>query len=213
MQCPLCEAVLNDSFETARKPHGLFWRCDQCDLVSKDPRVWVSQNEERRIYDLHQNGDDGHRLFLAPVVEAVARRLSKTARGLDWGSGPVAVLAQMLNEKGYSTATYDPVFEPREVSGVYDFVTLTEVIEHFKTPSGDLERIRGHLKPGGFLFVLTACHPGGSPKDVKDFFEKWGYRGDPTHVSFFSAKTFRSLEKFGWAIDELNERLIILRKI
>lgn len=213
MRCPLCDANLHGtSFETARRPRQTFWRCGSCDLVTKDPGDHVSPEEERRIYELHENGGEGHRAFLRPVADAVARLVPPGARGLDWGAGPVPLLSKMLAERGFSVETYDPHFGPRDVPpGEFDFVTLTEVIEHFREPRRDLERVRGSLAPGGRLFVYTSPHPGGAPDELAAFFENWGYRGDPTHVSFFGERTFAAIA--GFAVAERENRLTVLRKL
>jgi len=211
MQCPLCQNPLSQSFQTRRRPRELFWHCETCSLVSKDPSILPDAVTEKARYDEHQNGGEGHRRFLLPVVEAVTARYPATARGLDWGSGPVAVLAELLKERGYGVETYDPFFGPKEKpGGVFDFITLTEVIEHLHRPALELNELRERLKPGGRLIVQTDTYPGGGAGRAGEYFENWGYRNDPTHVSFFSPATFEFLGGRGWRVEHLEKRLVIL---
>ncbi|MBX2987024.1 MAG: class I SAM-dependent methyltransferase [Bdellovibrionaceae bacterium] len=143
--------------------------------------------DEKARYDTHRNGDEGHRRFLEPVARAVAENLPAGARGLDWGSGPVPALAEMLGERSFDMRIYDPFYHDVRPQGAFDFITTTEVIEHCHEPARDLCAMRELLAPGGWLFVMTETHPG--PAKMAS----WYYWRDPTHVSFFSPRSF---EKF-----------------
>jgi SAM-dependent methyltransferase len=105
---------------------------------------------------------------------------------------------------------FDPFFHPDRASlaGVYDFVALCEVIEHLFTPRAELERLRGLLRPGGWLGVMTSLWT-----DEVDF-ARWHYRRDPTHVAFYSEATFRWIaEHLGFAAPQLaGERVVMLQR-
>ena len=65
------------------------------------------------------------------------------------------------------------------------------------------------LKPGGILAIMTNFY-----SEEIDF-DEWWYQRDPTHVSFYSIKTFEWLsESFNWNILSNNEmdNVIILQK-
>mgnify|MGYP000075434650 CR=1 FL=1 len=76
------------------------------------------------------------------------------------------------------------------LSGEYDFITATEVVEHLHRPAFELERLWSLLRPGGWLGIMTSRH------DSAQDFLTWHYRNDPSHVIFFSERTF------GWLGDE-----------
>ena len=63
----------------------------------------------------------------------------------------------------------------------------TEVVEHFRNPREDLDRLWSCVRPGGLLGVMT--------KLVIDApaFSNWHYKNDQTHVGFFSTETFQWL--------------------
>ena len=110
-------------------------------------------------------------------------------RGLDYGCGPAAALAEMLRQAGHTMQVYDPFFAScRSVlAQTYDFVTCTETAEHFHRPGVEFARLCGLLKPGGLLAVMTIFQT----DDAR--FENWRYRHDPTHVVFYREHTFAVL--------------------
>jgi SAM-dependent methyltransferase len=120
--------------------------------------------------------------------------------GLDYGCGPGPVLGLMLRENGFELIDWDPIFVPDDSaialgkSDAYDFITCTEVAEHFYDPSREFDTMNRLLKHGGVLAVLTSFQP-----TEKADFEKWHYIRDPTHVVFYSKLTFEKLaEERGW---------------
>ncbi len=80
--------------------------------------------------------------------------------------------------------------------GKYDFITMTEVIEHLH----DVRRVLCRLWPllkddGGLLVIMT------DRVISQDRFHNWHYKNDLTHVSFFSEATFQ------WLVAEGNDML------
>ena len=131
-------------------------------------------------------------------VEVVTKK--KKLVGLDYGCGPGPVLGLMLRENGFELIDWDPIFVPDDSaialgkSDAYDFITCTEVAEHFYDPSREFDTMNRLLKHGGVLAVLTSFQP-----TEKADFEKWHYIRDPTHVVFYSKLTFEKLaEERGW---------------
>lgn len=148
-----------------------------------------SRVQERACYDYHQNDphDPRYRKFLRQLTDPLCARLAPFACGLDYGCGPGPALALMLREQGYSMGCYDPLYadEPAALEQCYDFITVTEVAEHFHHPGSEFERLYQLLKPGGWLAVMTQWF-----RDELDF-AAWHYRRDPTHVCFYRAETFQ----------------------
>ena len=90
---------------------------------------------------------------------------------------------------------YDPYFflDANLLDQTYDFITCTEVVEHFYDPAGEFDRFNTMLRPGGWLAVMTCFQTN------DDLFAEWHYRKDPTHVVFYREATLRWLaEKQGW---------------
>ena len=116
----------------------------------------------------------------------------------------------MLQDAGMVMAIYDPYYAPDAdaLARPYDFVTCTEVVEHFHQPARDWSRLTGLLKPGGWLGVMTQLAP------PPESFLQWRYRRDPTHVSFYSLATFRWIAgRFGFAMEQVRSDVVFLQRL
>ena len=135
--------------------------------------------------------------------------LPSNSYGLDFGSGPGPTLSLMLEECGHKVDLYDKFYAQNDAvfQNRYDFITVTEVVEHLPNPLKDLEVLVKILQRGGILAIMTEII---SPQ--LDF-TNWYYKNDPSHVCFYSEKTFLYLANLlGLEIVTLSERVIILRK-
>jgi SAM-dependent methyltransferase len=139
-------------------------------------------------YSLHRNAvdDPGYRGFLRRLADPLCEVLPESCSGLDYGCGPGPALAAMLVERGHRMAVYDPLFVPHAevLQARYDFVTCSEVAEHFVDPRAEFQRLRELLRPGGTLAVMTQWRRDEAP------FAQWRYVHDPTHVCFYRERSF-----------------------
>ena len=206
--CPLCNGIA--SFLAHARERD-YYRCGSCKSAFLHPLFYLSTNDERARYLLHRNdpNDLGYRTFLAPIVNAVAAVHHPMERGLDYGSGLVPAVTNLLREKGFENVTpYDPFFFPNAVAleGLYDFIACSETAEHFHQPVLEFKRMRNLLKPGGTLALLTLLF-----NDTIDF-GAWHYKNDPTHVFFYSPEAFDWIRRnVGFAGLRIQDRLIILK--
>src|SRR6056297_3887450 len=197
-RCPVCRAPSPADFGTF-EGRG-YWRCDSCMARGLAPGHFPDAAAERAEYDRHDNrvDDPGYRRFLDRLATPLKARLAPRARGLDYGCGPGPALAAMLREAGHEVAVFDPVYapDPAPLSGRYDFVTCTEVVEHFHRPADEFDRLGALLRPGGWLAVMTCFQTDDAA------FGGWHYRKDPTHVVFYREGTLRQLAAArGWSCE------------
>lgn len=189
MKCPVCRSIRIESFTTVGAIE--YWKCSECSAICVSPKQHLGPEDEADRYRLHQNcmDDAGYLRFLSTLAVPLLERLPAAQSGIDFGCGPGPALAQMLREAGHSVALYDPMFFPDDsvLEAKYDFVTCTEVAEHFHSPAQSFARLFGLLRPGGTLAVMT----GFPPESAK--FAGWHYRRDPTHVVFYAPETFHWL--------------------
>lgn len=221
--CPLCLTPSPALFYVAPKGGWKFFRCEECDLIFKDQALRLAPSDEKARYLTHENDvkTPGYVEFLTPVVEQVKEILpvgevsasnsgGGPIHGLDFGCGPGPVLAELLEQNGFQMKTYDPYFAPNTeaLKQKYDFITCTEVAEHFHNPREEFQKLTSLLEIEGTLFVLTQMHD-----DVSDF-PKWYYWRDPTHVCFYGQRTFRWIaQAYGFAPPEFaSTRLSLLRR-
>ena len=158
--CPLCQT--SDSKQLYGGDRE-FYRCHCCKLIFVPPHQLPTREQEKALYDLHENSPDDprYRAFLNRLAVPLLKRLSPKSQGLDFGSGPGPTLSIMLEEAGHKMEIYDPFYEPEfTFSGKsYDFITMTEVIEHLHQPFVELQRLWRLLRPGGILAIMTQHVP------------------------------------------------------
>ncbi len=108
-------------------------------------------------------------------------------RCLDFGCGPTPVLARLIERRGALCDCFDPLFDPATPRPPYDVVFASEVIEHFRAPWEDLQRLVGMAAAGGLLAVMTERWT------TVEAFARWHYTSDPTHVAFYHARTLERI--------------------
>ena len=209
MRCPLCDhqpCHLHMQIKDRR-----YHRCPRCLLTFLDPALHLSPERERAHYDLHDNNpaDPRYRAFLDRLAIPLIAKLTPGERGLDYGCGPGPALAQMLSERGFPTAVYDPIYAADQavLSDQYDFVSCSEVVEHMHRPAEEFARLAQLVRPGGWLGVMT-----GLLTDDIDF-RRWHYRRDPTHICFYHPDTFKQLPiSHHWQLTEIIGNAILLQR-
>ena len=189
--CPLC--LTSDTTEFWADRNRSYRRCRHCSLVFVPERYWLDADQEKAVYDLHQNDptDPGYRRFLSRLSEPLLARLPSAQKGLDFGCGPGPALPGMLEAHGHRVDCYDPFYrdQPRVFADVYDFICATEVVEHLRDPDQVFRDLFNMLKPGGWLAIMTKL------VIDADAFTTWHYIRDRTHICFFSHSTFAYLAK------------------
>ena len=189
--CRLCQGL--NTILIYHSPNGrAFYQCPACGYTQLHSQCFVSPEQEKARYLLHENNveSEGYQNFLKPVVEQILKYQNPSDQGLDYGAGPSSVVVHMLQKKHYSIDSYDPIFhqDQKILNQKYDYLVCTEVVEHFKNPIVEFEKMLSLLKPQSLLFLKT-----GLTDSVKNFSE-WHYHRDPTHVGFFNQKSLESLE-------------------
>jgi 2-polyprenyl-3-methyl-5-hydroxy-6-metoxy-1,4-benzoquinol methylase len=177
-----------------------YHRCRHCRLTFLAPEQLPDPETELATYRLHQNDPDDprYRAFLARLTEPLLPHLRPGMVGLDYGCGPGPAIAPMLAPHGLAVVGYDPFFrrDGAALARSYDFITCTEVVEHFHAPGRELARLDRLLRPGGVLGVMTLM------LEDDAGFARWWYRRDPTHVSFYRPETMAWIAaRFGWQLE------------
>ena len=198
-ECPLCRAGLATPYFSDRKRE--FFRCKSCGLVSVPEKYHLSESDEKIRYDLHENHPDnkGYFNFLNNFVSVIRKYIVESSNGLDFGSGPTPVLAEILSSIGYDITIFDPFYADDRfvLDNKYDFITLVEVVEHLKDPEEELRTLWECLNQGGMIGIMTGFLP-----EDKDEFRGWSYKNDSTHICFYSVDTFK------WISKSLNSELM-----
>lgn len=207
--CPLCTNAATALYWRDKRRD--YCRCPVCETVFVPPAFHLPPDREKAEYDLHRNdvNDPGYRRFLARIATPLLARLPAAAQGLDFGCGPGPALAAMLREAGHRCALYDLYYFPDDqvLHHRYDFITATEVVEHLANPHAALAQLWACLNPGATLALMT--------KRVHDreAFQRWHYKNDPTHITFFSAGSFAWLaQQWGAAFELIDSDVVFFTK-
>lgn len=208
MNCPLCQSQAFSLFDRDKKRS--FYKCHDCTLVFVPREQILKSEEEFNRYLAHQNdeNDPYYRKYLSDVLNPTLRLLHQGDVGLDFGCGKTKLLSTLYQDSGYLVDSYDVYFHPDEMiwKKEYDFIILSEVIEHLSDPLETMNQLNQILKPSGKIFIKTKFYPD-SPQD----FSNWFYKRDMTHVEFFNRTSMEILaHKLGRSFQEIGEDLYCL---
>jgi 2-polyprenyl-3-methyl-5-hydroxy-6-metoxy-1,4-benzoquinol methylase len=209
-KCPLCNNKDIKSFFADK--NRIFQRCTDCELVFVPERYWLNSQDEKKIYDLHENDplDQGYRAFLSRLSKPLFSKLNSEQKGLDFGCGPGPTLSSLFEQQGLQPMDiYDPYYhsDPSVFKKKYDFICATEVVEHLRNPNEDFSTLFNILRRGGWLGIMTKMVIN------EKAFRQWNYIRDMTHICFYSRNTFKYIaQRFHAELDFVSNDVILLKK-
>lgn len=210
MICPLCLHPEINLFAPEKNRDYVI--CNNCSLVFVPRDQIISTEREKLRYEAHDNSEqnENYKSYLSSIAQSIFKKIPNGLNGLDFGSGKTTIMADFFKENGFHMESYDIFFKPDSslLEKKYDFVLMSEVIEHLRQPELELRKIVEMLKQESFLFIKTKLLP-----EKKEDFKNWFYKRDITHIQFFSLKTFDVLsEKYGMSkTEQIDEDLFLLR--
>lgn len=192
-ECPLC--LNHETRPYSADKFRRFEICLSCSLIFVPRSELVSPESEKERYDAHHNDEDdsGYHKYLNGIATSIRTHLPPKAKGLDFGCGRTTVLADKFSELAHPTDSYDVYFkqDERVWDKKYDFIVLSEVIEHLREPRKEMERLASLLTPSGLIFIKTKFSP-----ETKEAFDQWFYKRDITHIQFFNPPSMNYLKYF-----------------
>jgi len=209
MKCKICSNVINTI--TDDNLGKVYKICSSCQLIALEKNCFIDEIQEKAQYENHNNSFEskGYVKMFENFLDYFWDDLKKDyTEVLDFGSGPGPVLAQILQNRGLHVDIYDKFYQPNKIyeNKKYDLITSTEVFEHLENPLEVLLDLKKHLKKGGVIAIMTLFHNTSS----KDFLN-WWYRRDPTHITFYTPKTFEVMASMcGLNILKCDDKRIII---
>ena len=201
MNCPLCQNKSTNFFK------NIYFKCSCCKGIFKKSNLHLKGKDEKNIYDKHVNisTDIRYQNFLSPITNSVLNDFSSNTKGLDFGSGKDSAIVKVLRDNKYKIEAYDLFYKDDKslLEKKYDYITCSEVIEHFQNPKKEFELLLLILKENAALYLMTEIY------DESINFEKWYYKNDPTHIFFYQKETFAWIQKkYAFKRLEIEKRLI-----
>lgn len=218
--CPLCGAPRQPRrIKVSFGMIAMVAECQECRVAFQTPRPspeasQAYMNWRWRSSDAYV-ADKSNQLGRAlSQIDLVMSFVQKPQKLLDFGAGAGSFVRAALGKGWDATGIeqsesarqrakkfYDVELTDELRDGLYDVVTLWDVIEHLREPVLILEEIRDHLVPGGAVFVETGNYENWTRVVEKD---KWSlYLFD--HQFYFSPS---SLERIVSAAGYVDFRLL-----
>lgn len=207
MKCTLCLSTNNSLF--FQDQNRSYYCCQECHLIFVPKEQHLPEEALKNRYSFHQNNpdDEGYCQFLNTLLGPIEAYLKPQSKGLDYGCGPGPTIAKLMGKRGHQVENYD-LFFAHDISKLersYDFVTCTEVVEHFVNPHQDWRQLM-QVSSGAVLGVMSSFYS----NDVE--FSSWYYKNDPTHVAFYQEKTIHYLKDYyQLELLEFNPRFAIFK--
>lgn len=205
MKCPVCQSSEYVLFDQDKKRS--YFKCSDCTLVFVPREQILSAADESNRYEAHQNSEDDpyYKKYLTDIAQETLPFLHSESFGLDFGCGKTKLLASIYEERGIQMDSFDLYFHPDESiwKKTYNFIILSEVIEHLAAPKETMESLNSLLKTGGEFFIKTKFYP-----ESSEDFSNWFYKRDMTHVEFFNEKSMETLaQKLGKSFQKIGNDL------
>ena len=208
----ICTVCKNNKIEFFLNVEGLdYWQCALCKATMLDSIKFISNNKEKKHYLKHNNqiNDTRYRIFLSNLIEPLKDKISIDDMGLDYGCGYAPALADILKKDGFNVELYDPFFFKNEniFCRKFNFITCSEVVEHFFKPYEEFNKIDSLLAKNSWLAIMTSFM-------TEDYlFKNWYYRRDPTHVVFYKKITFKIIaSQRNWKINFPSDNIVLFNK-
>ena len=189
-ECPTCKH--QGSHEFSKDLKRIYRICQNCSLVYVPRDSVVSEEEEKKRYEAHENDelDPQYRAYLMNLVGLIMPELRIGNLGLDFGCGKSTLLSQLFEEQGFKINSYDLYFHDHieRLQIKYDFIILSEVIEHLRDPFDCMKHLVSFLNQKGKIIIKTKFYP-----TDKASFDNWFYKRDITHIQFFNKSSMNHL--------------------
>jgi len=136
---------------------------------------------------------------------------------LDFGSGS-GEMTRELRIRGLNVTPLEPMIngflKDQNYSRGFDVIIAVEVIEHLLNLWEELKELDKVLVEGGIMIFSTALtNDFIETPQAAEVFQKWWYKDDPTHVSFFCNRAVKVLaEMGGWKAEVFGNQVFVLQK-
>ena len=201
MECYECSTSFIDPFKTDKRIYELIYK--HSENVIGYNRYFKYAQEVLRVKNPLEYLAESELSYWAVYQALRGKLLNKNSRILEVGSG-LGYLTYSLHKEGYNingidisanavesaTKSFGNLFHclnifdaTEEYKHQFDFIVLTEVIEHVELPAEFIQCLMGMLNEKGSLLITTPN------KSIKRASDTWDSDFPPVHLSWFSEKS------------------------
>jgi hypothetical protein len=214
-ECPLCFSSSSFFHNNENRDYFL---CPTCALVFVPPEFFLTQKQEVERYLEHKNTieNEGYVAMFEGAISLIKNNCQNINVVLDYGCGYAPILKALLERHGFEVDIYDEnFFADKEFRLGYDLIVSTETFEHFNFPGKELDRITSMLFSTSYLAIMTQFYPLNNEEPSEEVFKNWYYKRDPTHIVFYSSKTFEWIARHYEfkIVYNNNKNFVILQKL
>lgn len=147
--------------------------CTECGVAFAPWMLtWARERFVAEVYNdeyVRADPDAAGKRATANAAQLLARlRLTPPTAHLDYGGGDGA-LAKHLRAAGWSSCSYDPLYDATRPPGKYDLITAFEVVEHVPDVAALLADLDALAAPNAVLVFTTLLHDAVPPKRLADW--------------------------------------------
>ena len=185
-------------------PRGTLPAADSTQRRFQQGRKWL-----RKISRLLEKPEQYTRLLdvgcSSGAFLAIAKQLGFDAEGVE----PASKAAQSAIQAGFKVHS-GTLQSAGFATGIFDALTLFEVIEHIKSPLELLKECRRILQPGGILLIGTGNSASWTAAVMKSRWQYFHIEHHGGHISFFNPLSMRLLaERTGFTLQRLETRNVL----
>jgi Methyltransferase domain len=177
LQCELCKhtapAILFKNFQSNCMFGGgrlVRHQCPACDVIfGPDKILTLTAEELTQEYNLHYSAYKEGESKEREIRAFNSLKPRKDGIYLNYGSGSWSSTVPTLRQEGWNVVAYEPhtaaatsdwcISDANELSKIkFDGIFTNNVLEHFRNPVLELEKISSYLKPGGKMAHATPCY-------------------------------------------------------
>jgi len=198
VQCQNCELVFVEQQPKAEELYALYgetyFHNDESGEVGYSNYIKdeanIRKTVNKRFDHIEQFVDKGRMLDVGCAMGFFINEASQRGwqvEGLDVSHYAVEYVKQHFGHPAYNGSLIDLDLP----QGVYDLVTMYDVIEHVPDPKANIQAVSHLLRPGG-IYELATPDIGSLPARLSG--KRWiGYKLSEEHVYYFSIKTLRQM--------------------
>jgi SAM-dependent methyltransferase len=204
------QTLTSDSFAITDSAYGQttkLGKCNTCDFIQCIENINVLEHYNN-LEDFGYEESRKERMLQSKKILDVIKKYTHGEKLLDIGAGSGILVEQAITQH-YKAVGIEPslwlqkkateknipvvqgIFPHKEITGLFDVITLIDVIEHVDNPFSLVTNIKEHLNKKGIFVVIT---PNVSSLIARALQKRW-WHFRVAHIGYFNKKNLNIIMK------------------